>query len=921
MATFDATKNFAKVTVSAGYAAGAVTVVLSADHGSRLPQPTTDGEFNLTWWNNSDYGDPTDDPNKEIVRCTARTTDTLTVTRAQEGTSDSIKNISAKVYRMALAITAKVVDDLGDAINATDPTTTEGDTIYRDSSGPARLAIGTAGQALVVNTGATATEWGTAGHAGVDTHTENTAGYLTCGASGAVGAYRTIGDAAFKVSIDGSEHEVDEATVDGSFMSIKRVKNGAGYEEASSAIQYCQTFNSGGLTHIDSLMIPGKPKATGAGIYVTCKIYSLDGSGHPDTELKSVQVLGSTINDSQYYSFYKFAMNIDVDKDTTYGIVMGSSTTSTTYVYRWVRTTDGSFGYKSLKSTNSGVDWADFTTDYEFVFELEGTGTSPLKFSGYTDLKEYSYDVIGVDSITTAWIDAYTFTADGNRVSELYATMRKAGTTTGGEIELALRDNSNTVLDTILIDPADLSTYYGQVGGVLTTPIATTDTDTYKVSVRYTGTPGNGLYYTSGKRLYTVPDYAVDLDDVATLIQNGLNLSTSEEETVEYDTDHFVITSYTDGLTSAVSVLSAPTTGVDISGSSYMNGVTGTTTAGTSDKGKVALLNDDGVIDSRLVDGGFYYGSGIDGKVIISGNTTLTRDMYYSSLTINSGITLTPDGYKIHVAGTLTNEGTIAANGLVGTAGNNASSSTSPGSGGAGAVAVTTSGPLASGLRGRPGGAGGTAYGASGVAGAAGDAASPALIGNGATGGTGGSAGGVGGAGGAGGTGTTETTSFTMGNISSTLTNNTENTESIIYIVKGSSSEAVLSAAAGGGGGGGGSSADSQTAAGGGGGGSGSGAAVLYISAKNIVNTSGAIEAIGGAGGAGGNGWDSTENGGAGGGGAGGAGGTIVLLYETLTGTEPDVSGGAGGVAGWGDGGTAGGTQAGVYLKVKVQFT
>lgn len=118
MATFDARKNFAKVTVSTGYDASATSIVLGSGHGARLPQPSTDGEFNLVWWNNSDYGDPTDDPNREIVRCTARSADTLTVTRAQESTSASIKNISAKTYRMALTITKKVIDDIIDNVGA-----------------------------------------------------------------------------------------------------------------------------------------------------------------------------------------------------------------------------------------------------------------------------------------------------------------------------------------------------------------------------------------------------------------------------------------------------------------------------------------------------------------------------------------------------------------------------------------------------------------------------------------------------------------------------------------------------------------------------------------------------------------------------------------------------------------------------------
>lgn len=47
------------------------------------------------------------------------------------------------------------------------------------------------------------------------------------------------------------------------------------------------------------------------------------------------------------------------------------------------------------------------------------------------------------------------------------------------------------------------------------------------------------------------------------------------------------------------------------------------------------------------------YGSGQDGSVIISVNTTLTRDMYYNYLTINDGIHLNTAGYRVFVRNTL----------------------------------------------------------------------------------------------------------------------------------------------------------------------------------------------------------------------------------------------------------------------------
>ncbi|MHA1482067.1 MAG: hypothetical protein ACTSQA_01350, partial [Candidatus Heimdallarchaeaceae archaeon] len=107
----DATKNFAKVEVSIGYNDTDTSIVLTTGDGSKLPDPAS-GEFNLVWWNYSTYPDPADDPNVEIVRCTAKSTDTLTVTRGQEGTAASTKNTASKTYKMGLSFTKKMLDDI-----------------------------------------------------------------------------------------------------------------------------------------------------------------------------------------------------------------------------------------------------------------------------------------------------------------------------------------------------------------------------------------------------------------------------------------------------------------------------------------------------------------------------------------------------------------------------------------------------------------------------------------------------------------------------------------------------------------------------------------------------------------------------------------------------------------------------------------
>jgi len=110
----DPVANFAIVTVSTGYDASATSIVLTSGHGAKLPSTFS---YNLVWWNATDYGSPADDPNVEIVRCTARSTDTLTVTRAQEGTSAATHNTSGKTYKMMLGVTAKMITDIDSALN------------------------------------------------------------------------------------------------------------------------------------------------------------------------------------------------------------------------------------------------------------------------------------------------------------------------------------------------------------------------------------------------------------------------------------------------------------------------------------------------------------------------------------------------------------------------------------------------------------------------------------------------------------------------------------------------------------------------------------------------------------------------------------------------------------------------------------
>lgn len=111
MAILDQAKNFAVATVLSGIASGATSITVSNTLGTRFPSPAS-GAYNLILWNATDYANPSDDPFVEIVRATALSTDTFTITRAQEGTSDVDHNTVGKQYKLAMSWTKKMRDDV-----------------------------------------------------------------------------------------------------------------------------------------------------------------------------------------------------------------------------------------------------------------------------------------------------------------------------------------------------------------------------------------------------------------------------------------------------------------------------------------------------------------------------------------------------------------------------------------------------------------------------------------------------------------------------------------------------------------------------------------------------------------------------------------------------------------------------------------
>lgn len=117
MATLDPVTNFASslVATAPSPATTGTSLIVSTGEGTLFPDPSAEGAYNLTVWPATDM--PTVS-NAEIVRVTAKSTDTLTITRQQEGTSARTVVVGD---RIALTPTEKLRDDIEDNLGGADP--------------------------------------------------------------------------------------------------------------------------------------------------------------------------------------------------------------------------------------------------------------------------------------------------------------------------------------------------------------------------------------------------------------------------------------------------------------------------------------------------------------------------------------------------------------------------------------------------------------------------------------------------------------------------------------------------------------------------------------------------------------------------------------------------------------------------------
>lgn len=101
-------KNNTKTTINMGGGLGSGVTTLTVTNGAVFPSTFP---FLITIWDKVAYFDPGDDAGMEIVRCTARTGNDLTIVRAQESTTDQAHSNGEAVEMLITKGTFEEIED------------------------------------------------------------------------------------------------------------------------------------------------------------------------------------------------------------------------------------------------------------------------------------------------------------------------------------------------------------------------------------------------------------------------------------------------------------------------------------------------------------------------------------------------------------------------------------------------------------------------------------------------------------------------------------------------------------------------------------------------------------------------------------------------------------------------------------------
>lgn len=238
----DPVTNFAEVTPIGTYSAIDTTINLTSGTGGTLPD-TTDGAFNLVWYNATDYTGPASDPQKEIVRVVTRTVDVLTVIRAQEATTATAKSIAGKTYKLVLAMTKRIVDQIDTQAQASQ--------VLLDAIGVAGFPTQTGNAGKFLTTDGTALSFGTASGSSTFANVGTGSGTVYRNTVSGVNNLKTI-KAGTNITIT---NNADDITINSS---------GGGGGGSGDVVAASNNAFTGNNTHVGSETFTGTVDFTGA---------------------------------------------------------------------------------------------------------------------------------------------------------------------------------------------------------------------------------------------------------------------------------------------------------------------------------------------------------------------------------------------------------------------------------------------------------------------------------------------------------------------------------------------------------------------------------------------------------------------------------------------------------------------------------
>ncbi|MEJ2043707.1 MAG: DUF3383 family protein [Reinekea sp.] len=279
----------------------------------------------------------------------------------------------------------------------------------------------------------------------------------------------------------------------------------------------------------------------------------------------------------------------------------------------WNAVTDGAFEVvvNGLEIALSGLDFSTAATlnDIADTINYAAAGRLTVIYDGKTDIYRIVSNTTGEKS-TVAAPTAPVAGTDISAAGFLNGAAAGAATAgTGGE------GTAQTITD--IINAAAAGRFFCYQSGDEIVFVSPTRGEVSAVSVLTAGTAGtdiSGAGFLNGLTGTGTPTAGTGGENLGESIVDIINAELAGRAECSFDGDKFVFWSPTQGYGSAVSYLTAGATGTDISGASYLNGLTGTGVLGAATTG-----------DGTNVPWGIFWGEDIAAADLVAGDVDNQR--------------------------------------------------------------------------------------------------------------------------------------------------------------------------------------------------------------------------------------------------------------------------------------------------------